>query len=239
MTFSIIEVADSMGWESRILRSELTGLQVNDRGTCSVPSGGGGRSSVVVEIEELAFHLTVPGDLTTEERESVIQSLTDQVLKQEMRDVEKLHLLHAVLRSVATETLEGGSGGGAVSVATETLEGGGAIPEVSLEGMIERYFSNDGLSVSDLTREGIAMVAGSPELSIEEEDLIGRDTATLVLCFSDVEFTGRAVARIFHGIPSPRFPAVVWGSQRGFWRKHLQVDFNRLCHLATRKLIEH
>ena len=31
MTFSVIEVANSMGWESHIVRSELSGLQYNDQ----------------------------------------------------------------------------------------------------------------------------------------------------------------------------------------------------------------
>ena len=41
-------------------------------------------------------------------------------------------------------------------------------------------------------------------------------------------WSGRAVARIFHGIQSPNFPAKQWGRVRGSWRRHLDVDFNLL-----------
>lgn len=49
--------------------------------------------------------------------------------------------------------------------------------------------------------------------------------------------TGRAIARIFHGIASPCFPATTWGRVRRFWRSHLDVDFNALMKIATRELI--
>ncbi|KAK7500253.1 hypothetical protein BaRGS_00008476, partial [Batillaria attramentaria] len=38
--------------------------------------------------------------------------------------------------------------------------------------------------------------------------------------------TARAIARVFHGIDSPRFPATTWGRVRRFWRSHLHVHFN-------------
>ena len=49
--------------------------------------------------------------------------------------------------------------------------------------------------------------------------------------------SGRAIARIFHGIASPCFPATTWGRVRRFWRSHLNVDFNELMKIATKELI--
>jgi ATP-dependent DNA helicase Q4 len=46
------------------------------------------------------------------------------------------------------------------------------------------------------------------------------------------------VARIFHGIPSPNFPAQVWGRVRRFWRVHLEVDFNVLVRLASEEVLK-
>ena len=37
---------------------------------------------------------------------------------------------------------------------------------------------------------------------------------------SENSWSGRAVARIFHGIQSPNFPAKQWGRVFRFWRKH-------------------
>ena len=50
-------------------------------------------------------------------------------------------------------------------------------------------------------------------------------------------FPGRAIARVFHGIGSPCFPAEVWGKVRRFWRSHLHTDFNLVRKLATEALI--
>ena len=53
----------------------------------------------------------------------------------------------------------------------------------------------------------------------------------------DHVWTGRAVARIFHGIQSPNFPAKQWGRVFRFWRKHLDVDFNFLVKIATEEIV--
>ena len=100
MAFSVIEVANSMGWESHIVRSELNGLQYNDRGT-SDSTLNGARSTVLVEFSGLAFHVRAPGDFMPEERDHICEFLTKKVKSQEEREVEKLHLLHAVLQSIS------------------------------------------------------------------------------------------------------------------------------------------
>jgi len=53
----------------------------------------------------------------------------------------------------------------------------------------------------------------------------------------DHALTGRAIARVMHGIESPCFPAAVWGKVRRFWRCHLDVDFNLLRKIATEEMI--
>ena len=49
--------------------------------------------------------------------------------------------------------------------------------------------------------------------------------------------SGRTIARIFHGIASPNFPAEVWGRVRRFWRSNLSTDFNVVRTLATKELL--
>ena len=102
MTFSVIEVANSMGWESHIVRSEINGLQYNDRGTSSSTLiSNRAKSTILVEFSGLAFHVRVPGDFMLEERDHVCEFLSKKVKGQEKREVEKLHLLHAVLQSIS------------------------------------------------------------------------------------------------------------------------------------------
>ena len=68
---------------------------------------------------------------------------------------------------------------------------------------------------------------------------ISRDTRTMLGLHHDVMFSGRALARIFHGIDSPCYPAVVWGRDRRFWRRYLDVDFNDLRIFITEEIIKY
>uniref|UniRef100_A0A4W4EI90 DNA 3'-5' helicase n=1 Tax=Electrophorus electricus TaxID=8005 RepID=A0A4W4EI90_ELEEL len=64
----------------------------------------------------------------------------------------------------------------------------------------------------------------------------GRKGAFLA-CHGDEKFSGRAVARIFHGIGSPCYPAQTYGRDRRYWRKYLRFDFNDLIRIATQEII--
>lgn len=70
----------------------------------------------------------------------------------------------------------------------------------------------------------------------ENEAQVACDVRNLIVSYRDNNFTGRAVARIFHGIQSPNYPAYIWGKCR-FWRTHISFDFNALCQIATREIL--
>ena len=50
-------------------------------------------------------------------------------------------------------------------------------------------------------------------------------------------FSGRCVARIFHGLQSPRYPALDW-YKSNFWGRYTTVDFYVIKNMATKSLIE-
>jgi len=224
ISFSLVGLSDSMGWESHIVRSELRDLQYNDRQT---GSRSGANSTVLVEFSNPAFHLRSPGDLTAEEQDSVCDSLYKRVKKQEELDIKKLHLLHSLLQSVAYDDIY------------DCFSGGDdGQNQVMLKSLIHQYFEGE-LDSEHLSQLGISpLEVASPETSPDLRNEICQSIHALVTLHTDQKFTGRAIARIFHGIASPCFPAVVWGRQPRFWRKHLDVDFNLLCQIATRKLVE-
>ena len=47
--------------------------------------------------------------------------------------------------------------------------------------------------------------------------------------------TGRAVARILHGVSSPAFPASQW-SKCGFWQQYTHVDFAQIAVMAQNEV---
>lgn len=69
-----------------------------------------------------------------------------------------------------------------------------------------------------------------------EEQLVN-DIQSLICMYRDNAFTGRAVARIFQGIQSPNYPAVIWGRCK-FWRSYLDMDFNTLVKIASREIVK-
>ncbi|KAF5289955.1 hypothetical protein FQR65_LT11702, partial [Abscondita terminalis] len=74
------------------------------------------------------------------------------------------------------------------------------------------------------------------KMCILDEEVIKSDTRSLVWMYRDNSFTGRAVARIFHGIQSPNYPAFIWGKCK-FWRLHIGSDFNAICLIATKEIL--
>lgn len=213
-----------MGWESYIVRSELSGLLYNDRGTGGASKA---KSTVLVEFGTLSFRLRSLGDLTSEERDYVCDFLHSKVKGQEERDIEKLHVLHAVLKSVASNGHQD-----CFSNERDTAE-----KLHNLNNMIQRYFSKEGLNSSHLEKLGVPVLNTQTELPPQVEKRVCDDIHSLVSIHGDQAFTGQAVARIFHGISSPLYEAVVWGGQKRFWRRHLDIDFNVLCQLAKTKLL--
>ncbi|TMS18200.1 ATP-dependent DNA helicase Q4 [Larimichthys crocea] len=72
---------------------------------------------------------------------------------------------------------------------------------------------------------------------LDWENQIRADIRGFLSNRSDEKFSGRAVARILHGIASPCYPAQTYGRDRRYWRKYIQFDFNQLIRLATQEII--
>lgn len=55
---------------------------------------------------------------------------------------------------------------------------------------------------------------------------------------NEMKLNGTIVARIFHGIGTPKYPNEIWGRNRVFWRSHLDFDFETIIKIATEQLIK-
>eukprot|EP00731_Ephydatia_muelleri_P027095 Em0018g1195a len=198
---------DSMGWQSSIVRSELRGLQNNDRGTSGKPNLA---SSVMVEFTDLSYHLRCPGDLTNTQLDGLCDQLHLRMREHQEEELHNLHLLHGVLRS--------------------------SVRGQQLKHLIQLYFE-DCLDDITLTSLGVHISKPSHSIGADLRTQISRDVRNLVGVHSDRDFTGRAIARIFSGISSPCYPAEVWGRKSNAWRKYISVDFEQLCQLATQELL--
>lgn len=167
------------------------------------------RSKLTVQFSNLGFRLRAPGNLPSNELDEALDTLYNKVSSQLDTSLKQLHAMHSTLTNVSAKSHRA------------CLEEAGQ----KLREEIRDYFSSENpLKAIEITSSGEVC-----------EEQIAADVRQLVVMYRDNKFNGRAVARIFHGIQSPRYPAVIWGRCR-FWRQHLTVDFNIIYQIATQEV---
>lgn len=173
------------------------------------------RSLLNVQFANLGFRLLAPGNLTDSQLDEALDSIFSRVTKQEKTALLQLYALHEALISVVEPTY------------TNCIKEAISDKEKQLKSCVRHYFN------SSNPLERLPEIKQRPV----NEEQIQNDTRALVCMYKDNVFTGRAVARIFHGIQSPNYKAVVWGRCK-FWRVHIADDFNTICRIATREILK-
>ncbi|XP_058515432.1 ATP-dependent DNA helicase Q4 isoform X2 [Ochotona princeps] len=246
----MVELLDLSGWELASLRRALRQLEWDLQSGTGAPQ----RTGVLVEFEELAFHLCSPGDLSAVELDQVCDFLYSCVQAHERKGLARLCHVSQAFRSVAFPSCG------------PCLERADQERSAQLKALLSHYFEEEEAA----PKLGLEEQQG-PELglvSIQDwEDQVRRDIRLLLSLRPEERFSGRAVARIFHGIGedrslrhahrlgqlakgaqvlslyppppagSPCYPAQVFGRDQRFWRRYLQLSFHSLMRLATEELI--
>ncbi|XP_059757458.1 ATP-dependent DNA helicase Q4 isoform X2 [Balaenoptera ricei] len=215
----VVELADSMGWELAPMRRALHQLRWDPGPGTGVPRGTG----VLVEFRELAFHLHSPGDLTAQEKDQICDFLHGRVQAREREALARLHRTFRAFHSVAFPSCG------------PCLEQPDEARSVRLKALLSHYFEEEleapgGVETEEDPEPGQARLQ-------DWEDQIRRDIRHLLSSWPEQRFSGRAVARVFHGIGSPCYPAQVYGRDQRFWRKYLHLSFHALVHLATEEIL--
>nr|XP_037283261.1 ATP-dependent DNA helicase Q4-like [Rhipicephalus microplus] len=214
LSFPVVDVAAYMGWDSKLVKRDLKTLEYDN--TVLHATGYSRKSGVIVEFSDLAFHLNVSAALTEEDCDHLLDYLYERVRKQEKLDIARLKKVQEAFQSASCE------------VCTECAETASIEKSNSLKKLIQDYFD-----------EKLALDHDDEEPPQTERCLnqLRQEIRNLVMQHRDHSFNGRAVARIFHGIGSPCFPAQVWGRVRRFWRGFLDVDFNTIVNIANKELL--
>lgn len=213
--FDVVELVDSMGWALGPVRQALRQLQWDPEARTGVPRGTG----VTVEFRELALHLHSPGDLTVQEKDQICDFLYGRVQAREREALACLNRTFQAFRSMALPNCG------------PFLEQPDEEHSARLKALLSQYFEEDGLGGSG-DEQG-----PEPEPARDWEVQIRRDIRHFLSSWPEQQFSGRAVARIFHGIGSPCYPAQVYGRDRRFWRKYLHLNFHALMQLATEEVL--
>ncbi|GBN17081.1 ATP-dependent DNA helicase Q4 [Araneus ventricosus] len=211
LTFPVVKIASAIGWKSSELKRNLKQLEWNDMKR---------KTGVIVEFSDLAFHISSPGNLSDEEKDEVLNFLHSKVMTSEETQLKGLKLLFSVFQKFSIPRCWDCCD----EVNIENSEG--------IKAAINKYFARDDLLLDEF-KDTISSSDSDNEVDPSYIKSLIRD---LVCTHQDHNFTGRAVARIFHGIDSPCFPSETWGKVRKFWRCLLRVNFNTIMKLANEEL---
>ncbi|XP_015182486.1 PREDICTED: ATP-dependent DNA helicase Q4 [Polistes dominula] len=208
--FPVIDVASIIGWDSGVVKKHLKDLE------WKTVDGKPKRTAISVHYTTLGLRVKARGDLTEAELDEALDVL---VSRTQSREISSLQQLEAV--SMAFQKYS-------VSKINECLTASENIVNMSegLKNTIRNYFQSDHLNDT----------VCKTQVKLLNEAQIANDTRSLILSYKDSNFNGRAVARIFHGIQSPNYPAVVWSKCR-FWRSYISSDFNAICQIATKEIL--
>lgn len=223
--FDVVELADTMGWQLPLVKRGLRQLQW---GTERGSYGGTGRSGILVEFSALSFYFRSFGDLTADELDQVCEFLHGRVQAQERTQLYQLKTCFKAFRSVAYRNC---------SFCMDELD---EERSLKLKELLSDYFDK---------RRDLDMSKKFTEEQDDEDETLNKckmkdweeqiraDVRGFLASQSEEKFSGRAVARIFHGIGSPCYPAQIYGRDRRFWRKYIQFDFNEIIRIATQEII--
>lgn len=214
LEFDVVEVADTMGWQLPLVKRGVRQLQW---------SSVGGRSGIQVELSSLSFYFRSYGDLSDEEMDKVCRFLHNRVQNQERMQLYQLTACFKAFKSVSFQS---------TSSCLEDLDESRSL---QLKELLAEYF--DKRRDRGLTLAPVDIEEPDKYKFLDWENQIRADIRSFLSNRSDEKFSGRAVARIFHGIASPCYPAQTYGRDRRYWRKYIQFDFNRLIKVATQEII--
>ncbi|XP_076681340.1 recQ4 helicase [Andrena cerasifolii] len=209
--FPVVDVASAIGWDSGVVKSHLKSLE------WKTVNGASKRSAISVKYDKLGLRVKAPGDLTDVELDEALDALVSRAQSQETSALQQLETIGVTLHKFSTPAVTG------CLMLNEEMES----KSDELKTVIRRYFQGEGVLID---------IDWKQHMKVEKENEVVGDVRNLVISYRDNNFTGRAVARIFHGIQSPNYPAYVWNKCR-FWRAHLSCNFNGLCQIATREIL--
>nr|XP_033339982.1 ATP-dependent DNA helicase Q4 [Megalopta genalis] len=208
--FPVVDVASAIGWDSGVVKSHLKNLE------WKTVNGQSKRSSISVKYDKLGLRVRAPGDLTEEELDEALDALVNRAQFQEISALQQLETISATVHKFSMPS---------VTQCLTTNEDMTSKSE-DMKSVIRKYFAGEVLLNFDPKQQ----------VKIHNETEVVGDIRNLIVSYRDTNFNGRAVARIFHGIQSPNYPAYIWNKCR-FWRSHLSCNFNALCQLATREIL--
>ncbi|XP_012058273.1 PREDICTED: ATP-dependent DNA helicase Q4 [Atta cephalotes] len=209
--FSVIDIASAIGWDSGVVKSHLKTLE------WKTVDGKKKRSAISVEYHKLGLRMKAPGDLSDIELDEALDTLITRTQSQESFCLQQLEFTSSAFNKISVSSIKH----------CLVLDDNIMKKSEELKDTIREYFQSD----SPFNDFNISF-----QNKMTNEQQIAVDVRNLITCYRDTKFTGRAIARIFLGIQSPNYPALIWHRCR-FWRIHIAADFNTIYKIAVREIL--
>lgn len=216
--FDAMKLADLMQLELPALKKMLRYLTFDT--SLSSSKSEIGKSGIEVQFSKWSFCLRSRQKASDEFLDMVLDYLHKRVIVQENKEVNQLETCFETLKKFSHSN---------VGTCRDCID---QKQSSNLKGIITKYF-REKHPVSDKERD---VAFASPD---KESDLRTSIRQFLTIYGNDLghKLTGRAIARIFHGIDSLQYSAKIWGTVRRFWRSNLHVDFNLVRKTATEEIL--
>lgn len=209
--FSVVDIASAIGWDSGVVKYQLKQLE------WTVVNGMKRRSPLTVSFSDLGFRIRSPGDLSDSELDQALDSLEFRTQSQERAQVVQLQVIYDSFSSIAFPNFSKCS-----ENKTDYKESD------ELKSTIRKYFQTNLPMDVEITEK---------HDDTSDEQIIS-DIRQMIHMYPENNFSGRTLARIFHGISSPVYPAVIWGRCK-YWRAYLMVSFHRLVRIGNREIVKY
>jgi ATP-dependent DNA helicase Q4 len=225
----VIQLCEQLNADYDSIRQSLKRLewQIDEYGTFKAKSG------ISIEFQTKSFYLKRKCIIDESELDDVNDHLWSRVSSQ----MNFSHYNFKAIYKILSENSFNSVGAYIDSFPVEGQSESDLIEKKSnsLKQHFNKYFSNQ-LDLEEFTKNN--KLDYETSYSEEKEKHVAGNIKKFIYTYEkDAKLTGVVIARIMHGISTPRYPAEVWGRNRNFWRAHLDVEFERLRDLCTKQLL--
>lgn len=235
LKFDLVKLCSNEKWDVDIVRTQLKSLEWQLKS-----SGGSVKTSIKIEFDNLSFHLKHKCIDNDEQFDDIFDYLWLHVNTLQTQLKLNFQTLYKILTQNAFNSIKQLCYDYKLNYKINLLKN-----NLNIKQSINSYFKNqldlnefcfnfkfDYEQLNDSTSNSINTLAN------KDKDVLIKNIRKFINLYSnDFKINGRLIARIFHGISTPKFSSEIWSRNRQFWRCGLNFDFEYIIQIATNELI--
>ena len=239
LKFDLIKLCSESNWEYSLVVKQLKALEWEFKETTTANSRGSYvKSGNKAEFHDLSFHIMHKcmgkEDVFYEKIDEMFELIWNRVSKQQTLGQLNFKSLYKILSENAFNTVDGLINDLEFNKKKLMLEKNEVIKSVVDSYFVENFNFEEFCASFKFDHE----LNVNPFMEDKQKDTLIKNIRKFINLFSsELKITGRLIAKVFHGVPSPRCPVEVWSRNRLFWRCNLDFDFDYIIQVATNELI--